>query len=144
MRLPAQLHKARNQRFRKRAADFEDRKPFERFPLWLRILSSLPLPAWYAIASFLAFVLDKVMKSRREIVDMQLAACFPDRDKDWIAATRSAFYRNFADVSVEIIKAVTMKPGEIASRVTLENPEAARAAMDAGRSIIIVTFHNCN
>jgi KDO2-lipid IV(A) lauroyltransferase len=144
MRLPAQLHKARNQRFRKRAADFEDRKPFERFPLWLRILSSLPLPAWYAIASFLAFVLDKVMKSRREIVDMQLAACFPDRDKDWIAATRSAFYRNFADVSVEIIKAVTMKPGEIASRVTLENPEAARAAMDAGRSIIIVTSHNCN
>jgi KDO2-lipid IV(A) lauroyltransferase len=144
MRLPAQLHKARNQRFRKRAADFEDRKPFERFPLWLRILSSLPLPAWYALASFLAFVLDKVMKSRREIVDMQLAACFPDRDKDWIAATRSAFYRNFADVSVEIIKAVTMKPGEIASRVTLENPEAARAAMDAGRSIIIVTSHNCN
>jgi Kdo2-lipid IVA lauroyltransferase/acyltransferase len=144
MRLPAQLHKARNQRFRKRAADFEDRKPFERFPLWLRILSSLPLPAWYAIASFLAFVLDKVMKSRREIVDMQLAACFPDRDKDWIAATRSAFYRNFADVSVEIIKAVTMKPGEIARRVTLENPEAARAAMDAGRSIIIVTSHNCN
>ncbi len=144
MRLPAQLHKVRNQRFRKRAADFEDRKPFERFPLWLRILSSLPLPAWYAIASFLAFVLDKVMKSRREIVDMQLAACFPDRDKDWIAATRTAFYRNFADVSVEIIKAVTMKPGEIASRVTLENPEAARAAMDAGQSIIIVTSHNCN
>ena len=144
MRLPAQLHKARNQRFRKRAADFEDRKPFERFPLWLRILSSLPLPAWYAIASFLAFVLDKVLKSRHEIIDMQLAACFPDRDKDWIAATRSAFYRNFADVSVEIIKAVTMKPGEIASRVTLENPEAARAAMDAGQSIIIVTSHNCN
>jgi KDO2-lipid IV(A) lauroyltransferase len=28
--------------------------------------------------------------------------------------------------------------------VTLENPEEARAAMDAGQSIIIVTSHNCN
>ena len=126
MRPPAQLHKARNQRFRKRAADFEDRKPFERFPLWLRLLSSLPLPAWYGIASFLAFILDKVMKSRHEIIDMQLAACFPDRDADWIRDTRSAFFRNFADVSVEIIKAVTIAPEEIDRRVTFENAGAAQ------------------
>ena len=56
----------------------------------LRILSSLPLPAWYGIASFLAFILDKVMKSRHEIIDMQLAACFPDRDAAWIRARRAA------------------------------------------------------
>jgi Kdo2-lipid IVA lauroyltransferase/acyltransferase len=144
MRPQPKLHKARNQRFRKRAADFEDRQPFERFPLWLRMLSSLPLSAWYAFASFLAFVLDRVLKSRHEIIDMQLAACFPERDAAWIRETRSAFYRNFADVSVEIIKAVTMKPEDVSRRVTLENPEAARAALDAGQSIIIVTSHNCN
>lgn len=144
MRHEAKLHKARNQRFRKRAADFEDRQPFERFPLWLRLLSSLPLGAWYGFASFLAFLLDKVLKSRHEIIDMQLAACFPDRDEAWIRQTRSAFYRNFADVSVEIVKAVTMKAGDVNRRVTLENPEEARAAMDAGQSIIIVTSHNCN
>jgi KDO2-lipid IV(A) lauroyltransferase len=144
MRPPAQLHKARNQRFRKRAADFEDRKPFERFPLWLRILSSLPLPVWYGIASFLAFILDKVMKSRHEIIDMQLAACFPDRDADWIRDTRSAFFRNFADVSVEIIKAVTLAPEEIDRRVRFENAEPLQAALDSGQSIIIVTSHNCN
>lgn len=144
MRPPAKLHKARNQRFRKRAADFEDRKPFPRFPLWLRLLSSLPLSAWYGIASVLAFILDKVLKSRHEIIDMQLAACFPDRDADWIRETRSAFFRNFADVSVEIVKAVTMKAEDVSRRVTLENPEEARAALDAGQSIIIVTSHNCN
>jgi KDO2-lipid IV(A) lauroyltransferase len=144
MRPPAQLHKARNQRFKKRAADFEDRQPFDRFPWWLRVLSAIPLRAWYAFASYLAFVLDRVMKSRREVIDMQLAACFPGRDAGWIAGTRSAFYRNFADVSVEIVKAVTMKPEEIDRRVTLENPEAARAELDSGQSIIIVTSHNCN
>ena len=144
MRLPAQLHKARNQRFRKRAADFEERKPFERFPWWLRLLSSMPLSVWYGFASVLAFALDRVFRARREIIDMQLAACFPDRDAAWIAKTRSAFYRNFADVSVEIVKAVTLQPAEIERRVTLENPEEARAALDAGQSIVIVTSHNCN
>jgi KDO2-lipid IV(A) lauroyltransferase len=143
MRQPGQLHKARNQRFRKRAADYEDRQPFERFPLWLRLLSSLPLSAWYGFASFLTLVL-RVSRSRQEIIDMQLAACFPDRDRDWIRATRRAFYRNFAEVTVEIIKAVTMKPEDVDRRVVLENPEDAKAAMQAGQSIVIVTSHNCN
>jgi KDO2-lipid IV(A) lauroyltransferase len=143
MRQPGQLHKARNQRFRKRAADFEDRQPFERFPLWLRLLSSLPLSAWYGFATFLTLVL-RVSRSRHEIIDMQLAACFPDRDRGWVRATRRAFYRNFADVTVEIIKAVAMKPEDVDRRVVLENPEDAQAAMRAGQSIVIVTSHNCN
>ena len=144
MRAPGQIHKARNQRFRKRAADFEDRKPFERFPLWLRMLSSIPLGAWYAFATFLAFLLDRVIGSRNDIIEMQLSACFPDKDRAWIKSTRHAFYRNFADVTVEVIKAVTMKPEEIDRRVLLENPEAPKAELAAGHSIIIVTSHNCN
>ena len=144
MRLPAQFHKARNQRFRKRAADFEHREPFERMPLWLRFLSSLPLPVWYGIASFLSFLLDKVLRSRHEIIEMQLRACFPDRDAEWIRSTRSAFFRNFADVSVEIVKAMSMKAEEIQRRVSFEDDGPARAALGAGRSIVIVTSHNCN
>jgi KDO2-lipid IV(A) lauroyltransferase len=138
------MHKARNQRFRKRPADFEDRRPFERFPWWLRALSSLPLGAWYGFATFLAFLLDRVIGSRNDIIEMQLAACFKDKDKAWIKSTRQAFYRNFADVTVEVIKAVTMEPGEIDRRVRLENPEGPKAALAAGHSIIIITSHNCN
>jgi len=144
MRLPAQIHKVRHQRFRKRAADLEDRKAFARFPWWLRLLSSLPLPVWYGVASVLAFLMDRVFRARRGIIDMQLAACFPGRDAAWLRATRSAFYRNFADVSVEIVKGVTLKPEQIDRRVRFENSEPARAALDAGQSIVIVTSHNCN
>ena len=112
MRLPAQLHKARNQRFRKRAADFEDRKPFERFPLWLRILSSLPLPVWYGDRE-----LPRLHPRQGDEVaprDHRHAArgLLPGPRRGLDRATRTAFYRNFADVSVEIIKAVTMKPEE--------------------------------
>jgi Kdo2-lipid IVA lauroyltransferase/acyltransferase len=144
MRLPSEIKKVRHQRFRKRAADLEDRQPFERFPWWLRLLSSLPLGAWYGFATILAFLLDRVFKARRDIIDMQLKACFPEKDAAWLAATRTAFYRNFADVSVEIVKAVTIDRAEIDRRVRFEDAEAAQAALAGGQSIIIVTSHNCN
>jgi Kdo2-lipid IVA lauroyltransferase/acyltransferase len=144
MRRPGQIHKARNQRFRKRAADFEDRRPFERIPLWLRALSSLPLPAWYAFASALAWLLEHVVRARHDVIDMQLRACFPGRDAEWIRGTRRAFFRNFADVSVEIVKAATMKGADIDRRVAFEDDGPARDALDGGQSIIIVTSHNCN
>jgi KDO2-lipid IV(A) lauroyltransferase len=144
MRLPSEIKKVRHQRFRKRAADLEDRQPFERFPWWLRLLSSLPLGAWYGFATVLAFLLDRVFRARRDVIDMQLRACFPDKDAAWLAATRTAFYRNFADVSVEVVKAVTIDPAEIDRRVRFEDVDAATAALAAGQSIIIVTSHNCN
>ena len=133
MRQQPKLHKARNQRFRTRAADFEDRKPFERFPLWLRILSSLPLPAWYGIASFLAFP-DRVMRKRHESSTCSSRPASRTATRPG-SGHRSAFYRNFADVSVEIIKAVTMKEEDIARRVTLENEEPrARPSTRGSRS----------
>jgi KDO2-lipid IV(A) lauroyltransferase len=144
MRLPAEIMKVRHQRPRKRAADREERQAFERFPWWLRLLSSLPLPAWYGFARILAFFLDRVFKARRGIIDMQLKACFPDRDAAWISATRSAFYRNFADVTVEVIKAVTLEHEDLDRRVAFENAEPLQAALDSGQSIIIITSHNCN
>ena len=144
MRLPAQIYKIRNQRIRRRAEEFEERRPFERFPAWLRALSSIPLPAWYAFASFLTWLLEHVIRHRHETIDMQLAACFPDRDAEWVKVTRRAFFRNFCDVSVEVIKAVTMTPAEIDRRVVFEGDAAARACLDEGKSIIVVTSHNCN
>ena len=144
MRLPAQIQKVRHQRQRKGAAEVEDRKPFERFPWWLRLLSAIPLRAWYAFGTFLAFVLDRVLHNRQDVVDMQLEACFPDKNAAWIASTRHAFFRNFADVTVEIVKAVSMSAEEIDRRVTFEKTESALAALAAGQSIIVVTSHNCN
>jgi len=144
MKLPSQFHKARGQRFRRRPADLEDRQPFARLPLWLRLLSSLPLPVWYAVGSFFAWLAEHVIRHRRDIIDMQLAACFPERDAAWIRDTRRGFYRGFGQVSVEIIKAATMTPAEIERRVVFVRAEPARAALDAGRSVMVVTSHNCN
>ncbi len=47
-------------------------------------------------------------------------------------------------VALEIIKAATITAAEIDRRVQFQGAEAARAALDAGQSIMVVTSHNCN
>lgn len=144
MQHPSRVHKSRHQRSRRRAADLEERLPFERLPFWLRAISSLPLPVWYVIGSIFAWLAEHVVRHRRHVIDMQLAACFPDRDARWLTETRRAFYRGFGQVSAEIIKASTIKREDIDRRVKFVNAEAARAALAAGQSVMVVTSHNCN
>ncbi|MGQ0428947.1 MAG: lysophospholipid acyltransferase family protein [Gammaproteobacteria bacterium] len=144
MQHPSRIHKSRNQRSRRRRADLENRQPFPRVPWWVRALSSLPLQAWYGFGRFLAWLGEYVVMHRRAIIDMQLAACFPDRSVGWLRDTRSEFYRNFCQVAVEVVKAATISREEIDRRVTFEGDDAARAALAAGQSIMVVTSHNCN
>jgi len=129
---------------RSKPADLEHRKPFKRVPLWLRAIAALPLPAWYRIADLFAWLAEHVVRHERTLVDAQLRRCFPDRDEAWINATRRSFYRNFGDVSCEMVKAVSIGEDEIRKRVRLVDAGPARAALDAGRSVLIVTSHNCN
>ncbi len=129
---------------RQKPADLDYRKPFTRAPWWLRAIAALPLPVWYRIADLLAWLAEYVIHHRREIIDSQLRRCFPDRDEAWLVATRRGFYRNFGDVVVEIVKGVSISEDEIRRRVTLVDAGPARAMLDAGQSIIVVSSHNCN
>lgn len=138
------MDKPRKRRKRRKPDDIEVRKPFDRVPLWVRTLSALPLPVWYAIGDLFAWLAENVFRYRRAVVNTQLQRCFPDRDAAWIDRTRRAFYRNFGQVAVEIVKAATISRAEIQRRVTLVDAEPARRALDSGQSIVVVTSHNCN
>lgn len=138
------MQRPRKTRKRRRPADLEHRKPFKRLPLWLRAIAGLPLPVWYRIADFFAWLAEYVVRHRRAVIDAQLRRCFPDKDQAWLDATRRGYYHSFGDVSVEIIKAVSITEDEIRRRVRFIDAESARAALDAGQSVIVVTSHNCN
>ena len=131
-------------RKRGQPSEAEDRKPFTRVPLWLRALAALPLPVWYRISGLLAWLAEYVFRHRRGIVDSQLRRCFPDKDEAWIGETRRSFYRNCGNVICEILKEVSITENEIRRRVRFANVDAARAELDAGRSVLLVTSHNCN
>jgi KDO2-lipid IV(A) lauroyltransferase len=128
----------------RRPPDALNRKPFERPPGWLRLLAAVPFPVWYATASALAWLAEYVFRYRRKVVDMQILRCFPDFDRASLARVRRAFYRNFADVMVESIKALSIDGDELDRRVELHGLDAVREQVRAGRTVVIVTSHNCN
>jgi KDO2-lipid IV(A) lauroyltransferase len=129
---------------RSKPADLEHRKPFKRVPLWLHAIAALPLPVWYRIADLFAWLAEYVVRHERTLVDAQLRRCFPDKDEAWINATRRSFYRNFGDVTCEMVKAVSIGKDEIRKRVRMVDSGPVGAALDAGGSVLIVTSHNCN
>jgi len=124
--------------------DPEERQPLARPPLWLRVLSRIPFPIWYAFGHFLAWLAEYVIRYRRKVVDAQLRRCFPDMDDAGIGRTRRGFYLNFADVAIESIKAATISPEQLRRRVKVSGAELVREHVAAGRSVVLATSHTCN
>jgi KDO2-lipid IV(A) lauroyltransferase len=128
----------------RRPPDALNRKPLERLPWWLGLLAAIPFPAWYAIASVLAWLGENLIRHRRRVVDMQIRRCFPEFDDARLAEVRRAYYRNFSDVMVESIKALSIDGAELDRRVELRNLDLVRDHIGAGRTVVLVTSHNCN
>lgn len=113
-------------------------------PLVLRLLSRIPFALWYALASALAWLGSHTSAYRRQVVLDQLRASFPEMTDADLGRVCRAFYRNFADVAVELIKSPSMSPAEFERRVRFVGMEHARRHLDAGQPVILVCGHNCN
>lgn len=119
-------------------------QPPLRVPFWASLLSHIPLPAWYGLAALLAWLAEHAVSYRRELINSQLRKCFPALDDAAIGRIRRDFYRNFADVVVEIVKAMTMSPAQFRARVQLLGAESIREHVSAGRSVVLAASHHCN
>jgi KDO2-lipid IV(A) lauroyltransferase len=116
----------------------------KRFPAWLKALSRLPMPALYGFSTFLYWLAYYVVRHRRLVIREQLTKVFPDKNEAERTALHKQFLRSFCDVAVELIKSVSMPAEQMRQRVVIRNPEVARAYLDAGRTVMLVTSHLCN
>ncbi|HEU4626824.1 MAG TPA: lysophospholipid acyltransferase family protein [Steroidobacteraceae bacterium] len=108
------------------------------------MLSALPFPALYALASFLAFLAYRVFPYRQDVVRENLTKAFPDLDEAGLRAVMKRYYLGFAQVLVELIKAASLPPDEFLKRVKIRGLEAPRALLDAGKPVLLVAAHQCN
>lgn len=111
---------------------------------WVRLLAAIPFPVFYAIASFLAWLALRVFPHRQHVIRESLAKAFPDLDEAARFGVMRDFYRGFADVFVEIVKAASLPPDEIRRRVSLVNVEPVRRVLEGGSPVILVAAHQCN
>ncbi|WP_083704305.1 lysophospholipid acyltransferase family protein [Pontibacter indicus] len=112
-------------------------------PLWwlLKGLSLLPLSALYAIGYGLYLLIYRVVGYRKKVVLQNLRNSFPERSEAEIQGIAKAFYRQFVDVVVEIVKLTTISPSEMRQRVTFYNPEVLEQFVQAGKPVIILGSH---
>ncbi len=111
---------------------------------WARGLAALPLPALYALARLLEFLAARVVPYRPAVVRENLSIAFPDLDGPALAALARRYYAGYADVMVEVVKAVSIAPAALRERVRLENPERLTGLLARGRPVIVMAGHQCN
>ena len=107
----------------------------------LKLLSRLPWAALYAFAALLYFLAYYVVRHRDHVIREQLEKVFPSLGTAEREALHKQFLRNFCDVSIELLKSVSMTEDDMRSRMRVVNGELARQYLDAGQSIMFMTSH---
>ncbi len=110
---------------------------------WVRLAAALPWSVLYGLAGACAALAHRIGYQRR-VLEENLRIAFPALDAAGLDAIRRDYYRGFAQVLVEVVKAVRLPAAEIRRRVRIEGLEPVRGELAAGRPVILVAAHQCN
>jgi len=109
---------------------------------FLYLLALLPTRVLYFIADGIAWLLEYVVKYRRVVVYTNLRNSFPDKNETEIRAIAHQFYRHFADVLVENIKATSISREELIDRINVPGVrEIFQPYWDRKQNVVIVLGH---
>jgi Kdo2-lipid IVA lauroyltransferase/acyltransferase len=111
---------------------------------WVRLLSHVPFPVLYGFSAFLGWLAYKVFPYRQHVVRENLSKSFPEFDEAKLQDVMRRYYRGFAEMLFELIKAASLSPEEIRRRVTIKGAEDARALLASGKPILLVAAHQAN
>lgn len=105
------------------------------------LIGLLPFGALHRFSNFVAFLLEKVLKYREEVVIKNLKIIQPKISVSEIHQTKKKFYRNLADLFLESIKGNSMTPMQVLKRYKYKNPEFLKAIYNNHQSMILAPGH---
>lgn len=111
---------------------------------FFKFLSRLPLGFLYGISDVLYFLAAYVIRYRRRVILENLRLSFPEKSPAEIQQITKGFYRNLADVIVEIIKMPSLSADEFRQHIRITNPELVQAKFQAGQPVIGMGSHQGN
>lgn len=122
--------------------------PFENtltlLTLVARALSTLPLAVLYRLAALVHFLVYRVFRVRREVVESNLARSFPEHGNTAITVLSRQVYRNYSDVLVEMLRSLRMSENELLDRVRFEGDDLLEDELRGGRPVLLTLAHQCN
>ena len=116
----------------------------QRAAWWLRLVAALPLRVLYALAALIAWVTFRVVPYRADVVHENLKIAFPEADESELRGIMRRYYSGFAQVLVEIVKAVSWPAEKLREHVAIANLEVIRELLAQGKPVLIVAAHQCN
>ncbi len=116
------------------------------WPFWiflglLRIIALLPYRAEMAIGRVLGRLLGFVLPSRRRIVDINLAHCFPEKSAAERDRIKSACFENIGIGLIEMAMCWWWPDEKLKSLVEIKGLENLEAVIDEGRGAILLAGH---
>jgi KDO2-lipid IV(A) lauroyltransferase len=112
--------------------------------LTARALSALPLAVLYRLAWLIYFLVYRLLRVRREVVESNLSRSFPDKSRRDIADLGRRVYRNYADVLVEMLHSLRMGEGELLDRLRFDGAELLEGELTNDRPVLLTMAHHCN
>ena len=110
---------------------------------FIRLFSYLPLWALYLIGDFLYVIAYYVVRYRRDVVMKNLRNSFPEKDEKTLKSIEKQFYKNLADISVETLKALTIRQKTIMRRVQFDS-KLVDEIYNKDESVFLMMPHFCN
>jgi KDO2-lipid IV(A) lauroyltransferase len=105
------------------------------------IISKLPFPLLYILSDCLYIFLFYIIGYRKKVVITNLNNAFPDNPKRNINKIARQYYRNLADVILEIIKLRSITSDQLLKRFSFENILVFRNLFKANKSVILSIGH---
>ena len=104
----------------------------------LKALTHIPLPILYGFGYLAYFIVFHVMRWRRDRAAADIANAFPEKSAQQRADILRRCYRNLADTIVEAFWGFGASANAIKARVTFEDPELIRRAIDRKQTLLLL------
>lgn len=108
---------------------------------FIYLISYLPFRLLYLLSDVMYLLVYRVIGYRKAVVTANLKRSFPDKSQAEIDKIRRNFYRYFCDLSLEIIKSLTISPSSLTKRFTCGDMSAFERFYESKQSVIVVLGH---
>ena len=112
--------------------------------LFLKLLGYTPFWLLYWCADLIYLITYYILAYRKKTVTQNLKNSFPEKTDQEVKEITRKFYRHFADLVVETIKAFQMSEKTFNERFKFKNPEVLDELYDQGKSVALLSGHYGN
>lgn len=114
------------------------------FRAFILLFRFIPFRLLFGFADFIFYVVYYIARYRKNVVFENLRNSFPEKSEPEIRRIANKFYRHFADMLIESMKAFTMTEDAVIARYKFINTESVDNLYKNGQSIICIAGHYGN